>query len=84
MYDNYFVYNNKEYILEMDGGFHSIDNLMNGQTVEESKSIDDYKDTMAKEHGIEVIRIDCYYKSKDRLEYVKQNIIDSKLNKIHY
>ena len=82
LYDNYFIYNERKYIVEMDGGFHSTDNLMNGQTKETSKEIDDYKDKLAKEHDIEVIRIDCYYKSKDRLEYVKQNIIDSKLNEI--
>ena len=81
-YDNYFIYNGREYILEMDGGWHKVDNNLSGQTAEESKSIDDYKDKLAKEHGIKVIRIDCYYKDKDKLDYIKQSIIDSKLNKI--
>lgn len=31
---------------------------------------------MAKEHGIEMIRINCYY---SRLEYIKKNILKSKL-----
>lgn len=79
LYDFYFKSNSKEYILEMDGGFHYIDNKMNGQTKEESKAIDDYKDKLAKEHGIEVIRIDC---SDSSLEYIKQNILNSRLNEL--
>ena len=78
-YDNYFVFNGKEYILEMDGGFHFNDNKMNGQTKEESKFIDNEKDRLAKDNGCEVIRIDCY---KSDMEYIKQNIINSKLNGI--
>ena len=78
-YDNYFKINNKEYILEMDGSFHKKDNNMSGQTKEESKAIDDEKDKLAKEHGIKVIRIDC---DKSDIEYIKQNIINSKLNEI--
>lgn len=77
-YDYYFKINNKKYIVEMDGEFHYKDNNMSGQTAEESKSIDDYKDKKAKEHGIEVIRIDCNYGSKDRFEYIKRNILKSK------
>ena len=75
-YDNYFIHNGKEYILEMDGGFHSIDNLMSGQTKEISKEIDDYKDKMARENGIEVIRVNC---DKSELDHIKQNILESKL-----
>ena len=71
-YDNYFIYNGKEYILEMDGGFHFNDNKMSGQSKEQSKTIDDYKDLKARERGIKVIRIDCM---KSNLEYIKQNII---------
>ncbi|HBJ1650338.1 TPA: hypothetical protein LA460_000242 [Clostridium botulinum] len=71
----------KQLIIEMDGAWHSKDNNISGQTVEESKEIDDYKDRLAKEHGIEVIRIDCNYgKITNRFEYIKQNIIHSKLN----
>ena len=75
-YDNYFVHNGKGYILEMDGLFHYKDNSMNGQTKEESKEIDNYKDKFAKEHNIEVIRIDC---KKSELEFIKQNILSSSL-----
>lgn len=68
-------------IIEMDGVWHNVDNKMSGQTKEESKAIDDYKDNMAKEHGIEVIRIDCDYRTlEERADYIKKNILNSKLN----
>jgi hypothetical protein len=74
-------------IIEMDGGLGhgNNDNLMNGQTKEESKQIDDYKDKLAEEYGIEKpIRIDCDYSNMEtRFEYIKQNILDNKrLNKL--
>lgn len=72
-------------IIEMDGGLghgkgkHNKNKL----TVEELKTIDDYKDEQAKLHGIEVIRINCDYDSmKNRFEHIKQNIISNeKINK---
>ena len=78
-YDFYFELNNKGYIFETDGGWHKKDNKMNGQTAEESKAIDDYKDMKAKENGIEVIRIDC---EKSDLDYIKNNILTSQLNEL--
>ena len=69
-------------IIEMDGSFHSKNNNMNGMTKEESKSIDYYKDEQAELHDIEVIRIDSNYGSNDRFKYIKQNILNSKLNKL--
>ena len=71
-------------IVEMDGGLghgkktHCKSNM----TKEESLDIDTYKDNMAKERGIEVIRIDCgYSKSKQSsLAYVKNSITNSRLN----
>jgi len=66
----------KNLIIEMDGGWHTSDNLMSGQTKEESKTIDDYKDQIAREHGIEVIRVNCCYSTfNNRFEYIKQNIL---------
>ena len=77
-YDFYFELNNKKYIFEMDGGLgHGKYNPLNNQTAEESKAIDDYKDKIAKEHEIKVIRIDCL---KSELEYIKNNILSSQLN----
>lgn len=71
-------------IIEMDGGFHYQDNNMSGQTAEESKYIDNEKDRLANEHGIEVIRIDCdYYIFGNRFEYIKQNILNNEgMNKL--
>lgn len=66
---------NKNLIIEMDGGFHFTDVPTYNQTVEEVKEKDDYKDKIAKEHGINVVRINCYYKNKNRLEYIKENLI---------
>ena len=80
-YDFYFELDDKEYILEMDGGLgHGNENSLNGKSEEErkqTKEIDDYKDKLARENGIEVIRVDCL---KSNLEYIKRNIIKSKLN----
>ena len=73
----------KNLIIEMDGGFHKKDNNMNGQTAKESKEIDNYKDKLAKEHGIRVIRIDCDYDNiENRFEFIKNNIINSILNEM--
>lgn len=67
----------KKLIIEMDGGWHFKDNTFNGRTFEESMDIDLWKDTQAMLHGVEVVRID----SKDsELEYIKSNIINSKLS----
>lgn len=73
-YDFYVKLNDKEYIIEMDGEWHKTDNKMNGQTRENSNFIDSEKDRLAREHGIEVIRIDS---SSSELEYIKNNIYKS-------
>lgn len=78
-YDFYFKLNNKEYIVEMDGGLghgkkvHSKSKI----TTQETLDIDNYKDNLAKEHNIEPIRIEC---DISELEYIKDKIIYSKLN----
>lgn len=78
-YDFYFELNNKKYILEMDGRFHNNNNHLSGQTKEESKVIDNYKDEQARLHDIEVIRIDCDYENNscNRFEWIKQNILEN-------
>lgn len=75
IYDFYFILNKQKYIIEMDGGFHNRDNKMLHMSYEEIKSIDDLKDKLAEEHNIKVIRIDCDYKTNNRFEYIKENII---------
>lgn len=83
LYDFYIIENNIEYIIEVDGGFHFVDNNMSGKTKEESKMIDDKKDDLAHKHGIYVIRIDCNYgDAANRYKYIKNNILTSKLARI--
>lgn len=69
-------------IIEMDGGFHKRDNKMSGQTAEETQGIDSEKDRLAKENGLEVVRIDCNYGNGNRFDYIKNSILDNKLNEI--
>lgn len=83
-YDVYFISSGNEYIVEMDGGIGhgNIDFKTKGRDVEGLKR-DIVKDNAAKQHGITLIRIDCNYtKTQERLEYVKQSILNSELNKI--
>lgn len=82
IYDIYFELHNKKYIVEMDGSFHSNDNLISGVPKEVSQYIDKEKDRLAKENNIEIIRIDCNYGNNDRYEYIKNKILNSDLNKI--
>lgn len=61
-------------IIEVDGGFHRIDNNMSGQTKEESKYIDDMKDRLAEENGYRVIRV-LY----DDIFDFEENILNSEI-----
>lgn len=72
-YDNYIkLFDNKEIIVEMDGGFHYCSNK-NYVTKN-----DKVKDELAESNGIIVVRVDCNYsKTGERYEYVKENIIKS-------
>lgn len=79
-YDFYFELNNKNYIVEMDGALgHGNGNILSGQTAEETKILDEQRDKLANKYGIEVIRIDCL---ESELEYIRNNILNSKLNDI--
>ena len=78
-YDNYFEYQGQAYILEMDGGWHYKDNILSGQTLKETQDIDNYKDMMAEQHDITIIRIDCQKSDK---VYIAKNILQSRLNTI--
>lgn len=83
-YDNYFEYNGKRYVLEMDGGIaHGNKIYGTNETDIDGLQRDIKKDKLARLHGIYVIRIDCYYSQReDRLEYIKKNILNSKLTNI--
>ena len=72
-----FVIEDIKTIIEVDGGFHRLDNLMNGQTKEESQYIDDMKDKLAKQNGYEVIRV--YYNDDFK---IKDNLLKSDIVKI--
>ena len=78
-YDNYFEYNNKKYILEMDGEWHFKDNNLSGKSIEDAQFEDKLKDNMAKNNNITVIRIDC---KKSEKEYISNNIKNSILQSI--
>lgn len=72
-YDLYFESNDSSYIIEMDGKWHKNKQL----------EIDKIKDDLAIANGIELIRIDCNYpKVENRLFYIKDNLLKSKLSKI--
>ena len=67
----------KNIIIEMDGGWHYINNNLSGKSKEESHKIDFFKDTKAFEHNITVYRIDC---KKSDPDYIYDSIVKSDLN----
>lgn len=84
-FDNYFEYNNQGYILEMDGGIghgkrvFGENNKVDVVGVERDK----YKDKMAQQHGLIVVRIDCAYKTTaDRFHYIHSEILNSLLSSV--
>ena len=72
-YDNYIkLLDGQEIIVEMDGGFHY------NNFGKRSAQNDKIKDFLAYEHGITVIRINCFYnKIIDRFNFIKNNFINS-------
>ena len=82
-YDFYFELNEDKYIIEMDGHFHNKDNTLSGQSAKESQHIDNIKDRLALQNKCKIIRINCEYNEiNSRVEYIKNNILISKLNDI--
>ena len=78
-YDNYFEYNNEKYILEMDGAFHYIKYYNSNLPLEETIRIDEIKNELAKTNGVNIIRINCFYSTK---QFIVKNIENSVLSKI--
>lgn len=72
-YDNYIVLlNGKKIIVEMDGAFHY--DSKNNDLIQN----DLYKNNLAKEHGIKMIRVNCnYLKVGQRYNTVKTNISEA-------
>ena len=73
-YDNYFIYHDKEYIVEMDGGIGHGKRIFGkwGEPDTEGLKRDIIKEQLAHEHNIQVIRVDSTISSR---EYLKENLI---------
>lgn len=81
-YDFYFKINNKAYIIETHGGQHYIENSSFNKSLQEEQKNDDKKLKLAVNNNIKkenYIIIDC---RKSELEFIKNNILKSELNKI--
>jgi Zn finger protein HypA/HybF involved in hydrogenase expression len=76
-YDIYFEYQGKKYFIELDGELHF--KSLYGMTLKEIQDNDKYKNTIAKQHDIIMIRIDCRKSDKD---YIRKNIEQSILRDI--
>ena len=82
-YDAFFTLNSHKYVVEMDGGLghgKAIFGLNEADIIGANR--DAIKDKLALQHNVDVIRIDCCYKCDNRFEYIKNNILNSKLNAI--
>lgn len=79
-YDCYFEFNKQKYIIEMDGRIgHGKLKFNSKEKDTEGLKRDEYKDKLAKENGIEVIRINCNISS---VNFIKESILKSRLSKI--
>lgn len=75
LYDHYFLFDNKDTLIEMDGGFHYRNNTLAKQDVSCIQKRDKIKDKLAFDNGFNLIRVDCNYISiKDRFNYIVENI----------
>ena len=85
-YDAYFIHNNQEYIVEMDGGIgHGGIDRVTGGTDIKGLERDAFKDQQAEKQGVIVIRIDCRYERKNihnRFMYIKESVLNSQLSTI--
>lgn len=80
-YDFYFIYKNKEFIIEVDGGQHNIKYSKKSyfESLERQKIIDKEKERLANIKNIALIRIDCRI---SELEYIKKSTLASQLSKL--
>ena len=67
----------KNLIIEMDGALGHGRRVFKNKTSYETLMTDIYKDNLAKEHGLKVVRIDCIESDSD---YIKNNILNSELS----
>lgn len=77
-FDFYFVIDNQEYIIELDGGLgHKNGRILDPNSLNRDKE----KNRIAKEKKINLIRIDVNYSDiNTRFEYIKTNIINKLSN----
>lgn len=76
-YDCYFKINQQEYVVEMDGIQHYEESTLTPLSINEIVNNDKMKTLLAIQNGLDIIRIDC---RKSDCEYIKQNILSSRLN----
>lgn len=83
-YDAHFSFDGKEYVVEMDGGIGHGECGFNTNSVDyDSIQRDVFKDELAKQHDVQVVRIDCKYTDmKIRYCYIKNSILKSELANI--
>ena len=72
-YDNHIVLKDgREIIVEMDGGFHY------NEYGKFAAQNDEVKDNLAKERGIKIIRVNCFYNQiTNRFTLIKDNFVDN-------
>ena len=83
-YDAYFEYENKRYLIEMDGDQHFSDNNGWKTSLEKTQKRDKEKNELAKTNGFILIRINCNTqngKEKTR-DFIIENIKNSELSNI--
>ncbi|WP_252251180.1 hypothetical protein [Clostridium sp. VAP52] len=81
-YDFYFEHNNEKYIIETHGLQHYKENTNFRMNLKEVQKNDKFKKELAIKNGIKeenYIVIDC---RKSELKFIKQNILNSRLNEI--
>ena len=83
-YDVYFGIDGQRYIVEMDGGLGHGNKVHTNSLLSQDEllQIDLIKDKLAQEQGIQVIRIDCNYKTNNKYTYILNNVLNSDLKDI--
>lgn len=81
-FDCYFRYLGIDFLLELDGHFHSTHSFGKGEQNIDASKRDLIKNYLALKNGFQIIRIDCKYEMSERFDYVKNNILHSKLNEL--
>lgn len=83
-YDFYFKKDGRNILIEMDGGFHFENIYLTESEFKQSQQVDIIKNNLALTNNFDIIRIDCNYGKNtcNRLAYIKNNILESKLSEI--